>query len=151
MLLLSARRLVRLGAVGWGFGKRLVARGLGLGYGCWGGVSIIVVRCIKVAKKGILQRRGGWLSGVWLGVVEWWSWVRILLGCLCFFFFLPLEKIFQVFWRANYRYSKRKISGNGTLATAYDNSCALIVFAYTFTVESRKYAPPALLAQFLHG
>ena len=32
MLLLSARRLVRLGAGGLGFGKRLVARGLGLSY-----------------------------------------------------------------------------------------------------------------------
>ena len=89
-------RLGRLVAEGLGFGNklvRLVARGLGFG----NQLHTIVVRCIKLAKNSIHQRRAGWTSGLVLGLEERWSWVRILLNLWTFFFFFRVQKISKFF------------------------------------------------------
>ena len=94
ILILSARRLA--GGGGLGFGNWLVTRGLGLGYGWWQRVGIIVGRCIyKVDKKTSSSSELGWLSGLGLGLVEQWSWVWIRL--IFRIFFLPLSKKFLNF------------------------------------------------------
>ena len=102
-------RLGRLVAVGLGFGKpaseassrrglgfgnrlgRLVAGGLGFGNWLvrlvatvWVSVTSYIDYSGKVykigQKRGIRQRRIGWLSGLGLGLEERWSWVRIPLN-----------------------------------------------------------------------
>ena len=83
---------------------RLVARGWvsvigrrrgGFGFRVWLlTVSIIVTRCIKVAKNGIQQRRAGlvqWARAGTGGAVVVGSNPAWIFG---FFFFLPLSKIF---------------------------------------------------------
>ena len=67
----------------------------GFGFGLWvvTRVSIIVARCINLAKKSIQQRRAGWLSGLGLGLVVLGSNPVWSMNFFFFFFFsLTFEK-----------------------------------------------------------